>query len=231
MWWYPNDGRLRRLPLTRYLCQGGQSGQRDQQPSEKLLQLCVIPHGDLLLSPRRIGRERVRGPRRITSRSRSVRIGFPGGDSGDVWREEQSNSARRRSSCQGNSWPNPVLPGASLVETSPLRVLTLDRKSSRFSVSVIALLQQLAFFATGFESDDNLHMAFQRSSRIALRALVLCGVISISAANTFVQSDRTKLFENGRIHSLGSRYSLLSGSRSGWNRWKNCLRECVRVGR
>lgn len=36
-------------------------------------------------------------------------------------------------------------------------------------------------------------MAFQRSSRIALRALILCGVIS--AANTFGQSDRTKLFE------------------------------------
>jgi CubicO group peptidase (beta-lactamase class C family) len=36
-------------------------------------------------------------------------------------------------------------------------------------------------------------MAFQRSSRIALRALILCGVIS--AASTFGQTGRSKLFE------------------------------------
>ena len=46
-------------------------------------------------------------------------------------------------------------------------------------------------FVTGFESDDNLLMTFQRrSSRIALRALVLCGVIS--AASTFGRVDRRK---------------------------------------
>ncbi len=36
-------------------------------------------------------------------------------------------------------------------------------------------------------------MAFQRSSRIALRVLIFCGVLS--AASAFGQSDRTKLFE------------------------------------
>src|SRR5580704_6936957 len=36
-------------------------------------------------------------------------------------------------------------------------------------------------------------MAFQRSSRIALRVLILCGVLS--AASAFGQSDRTKSFE------------------------------------
>jgi len=53
---------------------GGERGECDQHPSEELLQLCVIPHGDLLLKSTRIGHERVCGLRRIregTSQSES----------------------------------------------------------------------------------------------------------------------------------------------------------------
>lgn len=51
-------------------------------------------------------------------------------------------------------------------------------------------------------SDDNLHMAFRVCSfRIALRAVILCGVFS--AASTFGQIDRSKLLEkeDAYIHS------------------------------
>ena len=58
-------------------------------------------------------------------------------------------------------------------------------------MSVTACYQHLALFATGFESDDNLLVTFQpRSSRIALRALILCGLIS--ATSSFGQVARKK---------------------------------------
>jgi CubicO group peptidase (beta-lactamase class C family) len=56
------------------------------------------------------------------------------------------------------------------------------------------LISSVTFFATDHFGDDNSQMAFQlSSSRIALRALVLCGVIC--AACAFGQTDREKLFE------------------------------------
>jgi D-alanyl-D-alanine carboxypeptidase len=61
-------------------------------------------------------------------------------------------------------------------------------KSTRFSSAV----RSQGYWDV--ESDDNHQMEFQtRVSAIALRALILCGVLS--AASTFGQSDRTKLFE------------------------------------
>jgi CubicO group peptidase (beta-lactamase class C family) len=54
----------------------------------------------------------------------------------------------------------------------------------------LARPQQLASFAIDIESDDNLEMAFQLRSGLALRALILCGVAS--AAIAFGQTDRPK---------------------------------------
>lgn len=60
--------------------------------------------------------------------------------------------------------------------------------------SLMKVLGVIVLFANDHYSDDNFQMAFRpRSSRIALQALTLCGVLS--AASTFGQTDRAKLFE------------------------------------
>ena len=59
---------------------------------------------------------------------------------------------------------------------------------------VNARFQQLAFLPQINESSNNFGMAFPiRLSGVALRVLILCG--ALSAASTFSQTDRTKLFD------------------------------------
>jgi CubicO group peptidase (beta-lactamase class C family) len=55
------------------------------------------------------------------------------------------------------------------------------------------LVTTSTFLATDIKGDHNLQMAQLRSTGIALRALILCALISV--ASTFGQTDRAKLFE------------------------------------
>jgi CubicO group peptidase (beta-lactamase class C family) len=66
-------------------------------------------------------------------------------------------------------------------------------------MSGIAWSQQLAFLTQTNESGDNFEMAIQiHLSGIAFRVLIVCSIFS--AANTFGQSDRTRLFEREDVY-------------------------------